>query len=238
MKFGILKSKIEKRLSESYSNNTFQKELKTFKKLVLENSNISKLYYLYDQLTSNQGLNESVLDDYIDECVKIYESTISKIKTQSLDKIKSWVKNVNSGNEYNHIDNLFSKNVLTIESKINGKKIIKECLKKKPLEKKESINIPLSSMINVANNTIKNYIENLSESEKKELTNFLNIDDETLKPKFETVKENLISKLTLIKESEKDSEVLSKINETIEKVNLEKYNKLNYFRLEDLNNNL
>jgi succinate dehydrogenase flavin-adding protein (antitoxin of CptAB toxin-antitoxin module) len=93
-------------------------------------------------------------------------------------------------------------------------------------------------MINVANNTIKNYIENLSESEKKELTNFLNIDDETLKPKFETVKENLISKLTLIKESEKDSEVLSKINETIEKVNLEKYNKLNYFRLEDLNNNL
>jgi hypothetical protein len=238
MKFGILKSKIEKRLSESYSNNTFQKELKTFKKLVLENSNISKIYYLYDQLTSNQGLNESVLDDYIDECVKIYESTISKIKTQSLDKIKSWVKNVNSGNEYNHIDNLFSKNVLTIESKINGKKIIKECLKKKPLEKKESINIPLSSMINVANNTIKNYIENLSESEKKELTNFLNIDDETLKPKFETVKENLISKLTLIKESEKDSEVLSKINETIEKVNLEKYNKLNYFRLEDLNNNL
>lgn len=238
MKFGILKSKIEKRLSESYSNNTFQKELKTFKKLVLENSNISKLYYLYDQLTSNQGLNESVLDDYIDECIKIYESTISKIKTQSLDKVKSWVKNVNSGNEYNHIDNLFSKNVLTIESKINGKKIIKECLKKKPLEKKESIKIPLSSMINVANNTIKNYIENLSESEKKELTNFLNIDDETLKPKFETVKENLISKLTLIKESEKDSEVLSKINETIEKVNLEKYNKLNYFRLEDLNNNL
>ena len=39
MKFGILKSKVDRRLLESYSNQTFQKELKTFKKLVLENSN-------------------------------------------------------------------------------------------------------------------------------------------------------------------------------------------------------
>ena len=88
MKFGILKSKVDKRLLESYSNQTLQKELKTFKKLVLENSNISKLFYLYDELRTNQGLNESVLDDYINECSKIYETTINKIKPQSIEKIK------------------------------------------------------------------------------------------------------------------------------------------------------
>ena len=38
IKFGILKSKIEKVLLESYSNNTFKGELKNFKKLVLENN--------------------------------------------------------------------------------------------------------------------------------------------------------------------------------------------------------
>jgi len=43
IKFGILKSKIEKVLLESYSNDTFKDELKNFKKLVLENKNISKM---------------------------------------------------------------------------------------------------------------------------------------------------------------------------------------------------
>ena len=41
-KFGILKSKIENVLLESYKNDTFKDELKTFKKLVLENKNVSK----------------------------------------------------------------------------------------------------------------------------------------------------------------------------------------------------
>lgn len=238
MKFGILKSKVDKRLLESYSNQTLQKELKTFKKLVLENSNISKLFYLYDELRTNQGLNESVLDDYINECSKIYETTINKIKPQSIEKIKSWVKNIESKNDYEDIDNLFSKNVLTIETKIKSKNLIKESLKKKPVDKKEPIKIPLSSMVNVANNTIKNYIENLNESEQKELIKFLKLDDKELEVKFETLKENVVNKLNVIKESEKDSDVISKIEETIKTVNSEKYDKLNYFKLSDLNDNL
>ena len=39
MKFGILKSKIETLLSESYSKKTFKQELSNFKKYVLENKN-------------------------------------------------------------------------------------------------------------------------------------------------------------------------------------------------------
>ena len=45
--YGLLKSKIEKVLLESYSNDTFKNELKTFKKLVIENKNVSKIFYLY-----------------------------------------------------------------------------------------------------------------------------------------------------------------------------------------------
>ena len=43
--FGLLKTKIENVLLESYANDTFKNELKTFKKLVIENKNISKLFY-------------------------------------------------------------------------------------------------------------------------------------------------------------------------------------------------
>ena len=80
VKFGVLKSKIETVLLESYSNNTFKEELKNFKTNVLDKKNIAKIFYLYDELNSKKGLNESVVNDYINECIVIYENTINKMK--------------------------------------------------------------------------------------------------------------------------------------------------------------
>jgi hypothetical protein len=59
-----------------------------------------------------------------------------------------------------------------------------------------------------------------------------------LKVKFENLKENVVNKLNVIKESEKDSDVITRIDETINTVSSEKYDKLNYFKLSDLNDNL
>ena len=87
-KFGILKSKIEKVLVESYSNNNFKEELKRFKINVLENKNVSKLFYLYDELNSKRGLNDFMASDYINECITIYENTVNKIKDKDIQKIK------------------------------------------------------------------------------------------------------------------------------------------------------
>ena len=116
--FGLLKTKIENVLLESYANNTFKDELKTFKKLVIENKNISKLFYLYDELSSPKSLSESYCNDYINECIKIYENTVNKIKQSDINKLVSWVGNKNVENNYTDIDTLFSTDVLTIESKI------------------------------------------------------------------------------------------------------------------------
>jgi hypothetical protein len=123
IKFGLLKSKIEKTLLESYGKNTFKNEMKNFKKFVLENKNISKLFYLYDEMNSNKGLNESVVDDYINECITIYENTINKVKGKEISEISSWVSRVQSENDYQVIDDLFSTNVLTIESRISSRKL-------------------------------------------------------------------------------------------------------------------
>ena len=46
---------------------------------------------------------------------------------------------------------------------------------------KESINIPLKSMVNIANQTINNYLENLDESTKKEFLSLMNEDTSVLK---------------------------------------------------------
>ena len=58
MKIGILKSKVEKFLVESMSNNTFKSEIKTFKSLVLEDKDIAKAFYIYDVLDRKRGMSK------------------------------------------------------------------------------------------------------------------------------------------------------------------------------------
>ena len=238
IKFGILKSKVENVLLESYKNDTFKTEIQNFKKLVLENKNINKIFFLYDDLSSDKGLNESVINDYINECVTIYENTINKIKQSDIDNLKKWVGNTKAENIYESIDNLFSTDILTIESRINSKKLISESLKKQPKKVQETVNVPLTSMVNIANKTISTYIQNLEESDRKELTDLLTTSDEELQTSYETIKENVISKLTQMKLNESDSTTKETINETISKVSSEKYDKLTYFKLKSLNENL
>ena len=238
IKFGILKSKVENVLLESYKNDTFKTEIQNFKKLVLENKNINKIFFLYDDLSSDKGLNESVINDYINECVTIYENTINKIKQSDIDNLKKWVGNTKTENVYESIDNLFSTDILTIESRINSKKLISESLKKQPKKVQETVNVPLTSMVNIANKTISTYIQNLEESDRKELTDLLTTSDEELKTSYDTIKENVISKLTQMKLNESDSTTKETINETISKVSSEKYDKLTYFKLKSLNENL
>lgn len=237
IKFGILKSKIEKVLLESYSNDTFKGELKNFKKLVLENKNISKIFYLYDELSSKKGLNENTVNDYIHECVTMYENSINKIKPSDLNNLKTWVNNVKSENLYETVDGLFSTDVLTIESKIKSKKLIKESLMvPKPINK-EIIQLPLTTMVSVANKTISSYINGLNESEKKDLMKFLSTDDSVLKENFDSIKGEVIVKLKALQEGS-DIGTLNRITETIEKVESEKYDKLSYFKLKNLKETL
>lgn len=238
MKFGILKSKIENVLLESYAKDTFKDEIKNFKKLVLENKNISKLFYLYDELNSPKSLSESYAREYINECIKMYENTINKIKPSDIDKIKSWVGNRAVENLYENIDTLFSTDVLDIESKIKSRNIIVESLKKLPVKESTGIELPLSTMVSVANKTIKSYIDTLNESEKDELKKLLSEDDSKLSSEFDVIKEDVVTKLTEMKNASTDVTMQNRIDETLTKVISEKYDKLTYFKLKGLKENL
>lgn len=239
--FGQLKSSVETLLTESFIKKSLNKELKNFKKLVLENKNITKLFFLYDELNSKKGLKKDIVDDYINECIKIYENTINKISPKELTKIQLWVESneINSENKFSQIDNLFSSNILTLESKIESRNVIKENLQKTEIKQsKEIINLPISTMVQMANKTIENHIKELNESEKKELIQLLSQDDKTLNEEFNKLQESVISKLNTLKESTEDNSIKTKIEETLSKVSQEKYDKLNFFKLKNLSENL
>jgi hypothetical protein len=238
MKFGILKSKIENCLVESYKKDTLKRDMFVFEELVLKNKSLSTLYFLYDELSKNKGLNESIVNEYINESIVLFENTISKINTNDVKDVNQWIGHIVSENRYQDIDNLFSNNASTIEEKLKSKKTISENLKKDPTKVKEVIEVPLKSMVEVANKTIKTYLNDLTESEKKQLNTLLSTPDDKLNKKYEFLKEDVIEKLeTLLTESE-DSETNQKINETIEKLQTENYDKLNYFKLKQLNENI
>jgi hypothetical protein len=238
MNFGILKSKIENTLLESYKKGTLKNELKNFKKYVLENKNISKLYYLYGDLSSNKGMDSTLVFDYINECITVYENTVNKLKQNDINNLKNWVKDTVAENQYKSIDNMFSNNVLMIESRLESRKLISENLKKTPVSKSDVPLIPISVMVNVANKTITNYIDALTESDKKELLNILSEDDSKYIDDFKSLKESVINKLKVLKEDTIDGNTKNKIDETLNKVISEKYDKLGYFKLKSLNQSL
>lgn len=233
--FGELKSKIEIQLVDSYKKGNLKNNLFVFEQLVLKNKNISKIFFLYDELNDKKGLSESVVNEFINESITAYENLINKVKPTHIKELNAWVGHIVCENKYKEIDNLFSTNILTLESKIKSKKIISENLKSTKDVEKEIIKVPLKSMVNVANKTIKNFISSLSESEQKELKVILNTPKETLIENYNSEKESVISKLNKQKNNESNSETISTIDQVLEKLQTESFSELNYYKLKQLN---
>ena len=238
MKIGLLKSKIEKYLMESYKNETLKENMFVFKELVLENKNMSKIFFLYDNLSQRKNLNESMANELINQSIVIYENSLNKLSKKELNDLNLWVGHIKTKNEYSDIDNLFSNNVLTLEEKIKSKKTIVENLKSQNLLEQNIVKAPLNVVVETANKTVKNFINNLEESSKETLMKIIKEDENKLENKYEILKETVIEKLQELKTNENDSSVLTTITETLNKLQKENFDRISYFRLFELNKNL
>jgi len=239
MEFGLLKTKIEESLTNSFNRKTLKKDMFVFNELVLENKDIARLYFLYDELSSNKGLNESLATEFITESVKMYNQILKNISKTSLKEIQMWVGHLKCENKYKHIDNLFSKGVVSLEDKLKSKSFVVESLSKTKIVSNEpKINLPLEKVVSVANKTVNEYLSKLDESEKKDLLKVLKEDDSRLEIEFDVLKESIVSRLSNLKKEESEGDVLNTITETISKVEEETFSRDNYLKLKRLNNNI
>jgi HJR/Mrr/RecB family endonuclease len=103
---------------------------------------------------------------------------------------------------------------------------------------KESIQIPISTMVKIANQTLENYVDTMDEQSKKTFIEILKSDGDSLKEDFSVLKEKTIEKLNSILGEQKESDVIEKISETIDKLKGEEFNQINYFKLVNLEKNL
>jgi hypothetical protein len=230
MTIGQLKTYFEKRFTESFQDEKeFKQVLKEFKTIVLKNKSISKAYNVYDELSTPQGINESETIDYINEGLRMISSDIKK---QKLPQIKI------TENSYSNLDELIYNNGLGLSEVFKLKKEISKVLSTNKKELKESVKIPVSSMIKIANQTLNGYLETLDESSKKELLQLVKEDRKLSESNFIELKQITVSKLSTIKDGEKKSSTSEKIDETINVIKNQEFNQLNYFKLKKLNETL
>lgn len=233
MKFGQLMSKIEGLLINSYVNETAKIELKNFRKLVLENKNASSMFHIYTELSKKKGLDKEIAEAYINESLRQIEKISPRLNTQ---KIEYWVKDVVCENNYQDIDNIVYSSPNKIMETVNSKKTLIKLLSESS-EVKSHIDLPIETLLNVANKSIKGYIENLDEDSKRDLSKVLMTEDVELSKEFDELKSKTIGKLSNITES-LDEITSKKLQETIEQVQSDTFSKINYVRLFNLHNNL
>jgi hypothetical protein len=228
MTFGTVKSLIEKNLFESYSNEKeFKRTLREFKQNVLNNKSMSKAYNIYDQLTTPQDLTEQDAKLFIEEGINLLNKILPNVKLPS---------NVfeSTDNKYSDVDTLVYTQKINLLERVESKKNLIKIVSSKKGVVKEGINLPISSMVSIANQTIKNFIQTLDEESKKEFFQIVSEDTKTLESKFETIRESAISKLQNILEQENERDMKIKISETIDKIKLEKFDQINFLKLKNL----
>jgi hypothetical protein len=124
-----------------------------------------------------------------------------------------------------------------IDEKTKSKKLVIESLTKKQVDKKDSPKLPISMILNVANQKANEFLQNLDESDRTKVLEIIKLDDSSLNENFEKLKESTLSKIDgLINESE--GELKNTLIETKNRISISESNKKEYIKLLDLNKSL
>lgn len=241
-KFGEIKSKVEQISVDLFGKNNFTKFMKEFKSNILENKDLTEIFYIYDDLSSKKGLSKDIATDYVNESIEYCQILIENNK-KSLSKLTEWVSkfNVNTPNNYKNIDTIiYNTSIRDLETVLESKKnVLTNIISEEPKKQiKESVNLPLSTMIKVAEENLKSELSNLSESDKKELISIATLSKEELESEFNSLKESVISNLKGSLNESKEDEIKTMINQTITKITDSKCTQYDLYKLRKLHQGL
>jgi hypothetical protein len=239
--FGTIKTKIEKASIGLYGKPEFKTYMSQLKTMVLENKDLSELYYIYDDLSKKKELSNDIATDYINESIE-YSQILIENNERSLKNVDEWISSIvkKSVNNYKDIDvTIYNKSIKNLETVLESKKrIINTIISEDKAEIKESINLPLKTMLRVANDRLNKELSNISESERKELIELSSLSDKSIKLEIDTLKENVISNLKTSLNESKENDLKDTIENTIKKISESKYDKYNLYQLRKLNQGL
>ena len=242
-KFGVIKTKLLNKLTESYANEN-KAEIKNILTTIKENKDFKEMYLFYEEI---EGKNISDK-----ETAKLFVEGLSTMLTQSKENLNIFCESLNKTlgddnivtNEiYEALDTLTESNKLSnIEKKVIAKKKLVEHLttKKEINESKETTLVPNETLLNavLANNFNVLYSNTLSESQKEELKNILSIPYEDLINKTTELKESIVSQVSTLLSESNDTDLSTKLKAVKDEVTQMYPSRYNYYRLNELKNGL
>ena len=242
-KFGIIKSKLLTKLTESYANEN-KAEIKDILTTIKENKDFKEMYLFYEEIENKYIDDKETAQLFVEGVINILKQQVGDLSNfcTSLNKMIN-VESINENEIYNSLDTLTENDSLSnIEKKVKAKKKLVEHLttKKEIKESKDSTLIPNENLLNavLTNNFNVLYSNTLSEQQKEELKNILSLSHEDVLTKTTELKESIISQVsTLISESN-ETDLSTKLMKVKDEVNEMFPSKLNYYRLTELKNGL
>ena len=242
--FGEIKTKIEETFINLYGKKEFKYFSNQFRTIVLENKDIAELYYIYDDLMQNKGMSVDLVNDYVNESVE-YSQILVENNSKILSKVNSWINAIdlhsNSNNKYETIDTvIYNKSIKNLESILESKKQISKILTTPKKEKivSESINLPLETMIKVANSKLNEEISNLSETEKNEIKEIVSLSNDELGLRMERLKESIVGNLKMKLNESDEKDLKNTIQKTVDKIQNSPIDFYNYYKLKQLQEGL
>jgi hypothetical protein len=241
-KFGQLKTNIEKTSINLFGKNEFNKFMKEFKSNILENRDLSELFFIYDDLSSKKGLDKDIATDYVNESIEYGQILIENNKS-NIRRVSEWITSYTdeSNNNYKNIDTIiYNNSIKNLETVLESKKVIVSNLISEEVKKeiKKSVNLPLSTMVKVAEDNLKSELSNLTESEKKELISISSLSKQELETEFDNIKESVLSNLKGSLTESKEDEIKTMINQTITKISDSKCTHYDLYKLRKLHQGL
>jgi hypothetical protein len=246
-KFGIIKSKILLKLTESYQS----KDMNTIKKivkLIKSNNNFKELYNFYENVENmyfdNKEYAELFLEQSIPFLSTLYENITPFLK--QLDEELGDIKPIDNL-LYEDIDIISEKKTLSnINRKVEAKKRILEHLLtkktlKEPLDDEENTPIITNESLLysiLTNNFNVLYDAALTEEEKNEFKIILKMTDADVKKNIKIIREELLSKIEKLLVENKSDDFSEKLKKAQSEINIMSDTKINYFKLKQLKEEL
>jgi hypothetical protein len=242
-KFGVIKTKLLNKLTESYTNEN-KGEIKNILTTIKENKNFKEMYLFYEEIENKYIDDKETAKLYVEGVISILKQQMDDLTTfcTSLNKMIN-VEAINENEIYNSLDILIEKDSLSnIEKKVNAKKKLVSHLttKKEIKESKDSTLILNENLLNavLTNNFNVLYSNTLSESQKEELKNILSIPYDEIITKTTELKESIVSQVSTLLSESNETDLINKLNAVKEEVNQMFPSRYNYYRLNELKNGL
>lgn len=238
-KFGVLKSKILKKLTESYSNGN-KEEVKEILLTLRENKDFKELYLFYEEMENKHIEDREIAKLYVEELTNMLKEKSKNLidfntkLNQKLSEIQ-----IDESEIYHMLDQLMEDDSLTnIDKKLIAKKRLTEHLTNAKELKKvtNTIHTTNEKMLHavLANNFNVLYSNTLSETEKEQLKSILQMTDEDVDKKTSQLKENILLKVNKMLNENNDQQFLDKLNKVKDEVIKTSSSKYNLFKLKEL----